>query len=619
MAALARRGPDSEGLHTWPGVALGHRRLAILDLSPAGYQPMLSDDGQIGLVFNGCIYNFLELRKDLEQRGHRFRSNSDTEVLLRGYLEWGADALARRLRGMYAFAIWDEPRRKLTLVRDRLGVKPLVYIVDKGEIAFASTITALRAAGLGGEINAGAVLDFLEFGYVTDEHAIFENFKKLPPATILEWQDGQMVERRYWRLPEAAGPEKIQFNEAVEETERRLVEAVRLRLVADVPIGALLSGGVDSGLVCWAMKKLNANVKAFTVGMPGDPSDETAAARQTAAFLGIAHEVVELPRGGPALLDEIVDAYSEPFGSQSAQAMLLVSRAVKSRATVLLTGDGGDDVFFGYPFFRNAWLAQRAAARLPDAAAPLWRATRPLIPASGPLKRMRSFLDFATEGLRGHALAHDGLPYYEQRGILGDRFRGAVLTQRMLEPSMNSARRLLFDVFAYHRKMHFTSEFMPKVDGATMYYSLEARSPFLDQEIWEFAATLSPQVRFQNGALKAVLREIARRRLGPAAAERPKQGFSVPVERWLAERWGGALNELKGNTLLQQGGWIQPGALSRAIDDALANKSVPTQLWYVLVLEKWLNRQTTSVGQVAHLPRDPASVCLLAGQGPVSR
>jgi asparagine synthase (glutamine-hydrolysing) len=279
----------------------------------------------------------------------------------------------------------------------------------------------------------------------------------------------------------------------------------------------------------------------------------------------------------------------------------------------LLTGDGGDDVFFGYPFFRNAWLAQRAALRLPDAAAPLWRATRPLIPAFGPLKRMRSFLDFATEGLRGHAQAHDGLPYYEQRGILGDRFRGAVLTQRMLEPSMHSARRLLFDVFAYHRKMHFTSEFMPKVDGATMYYGLEARSPFLDQEIWEFAATLSPEVRFQNGALKAVLREIARRRLGPAAAERPKQGFSVPVERWLAERWGGALQQLKEGTLLAQGGWVEPGALSRAIDDALASKSVPTQLWYVLVLEKWLNRQRTVVERVP----DPPLV--LAGREPAPR
>ena len=192
VQALVRRGPDSEGVAKWPNAVLGHRRLAILDLSAAGHQPMLSDDGQIGLVFNGCIYNFLELRRALEQRGHRFHSRCDTEVLLRGYEEWGIDALAGRLRGMFAFGIWDQRRRTLTLVRDHLGVKPLIYCERNGEIGFASTVRALRAAGFGGEINPDAIVDLLELGWVRDDRAIAIGIRKLPPATILEWRDGHV-------------------------------------------------------------------------------------------------------------------------------------------------------------------------------------------------------------------------------------------------------------------------------------------------------------------------------------------------------------------------------------------------------------------------------------------
>jgi asparagine synthase (glutamine-hydrolysing) len=587
MNALARRGPDSEGLAQWPGAALGHRRLAILDLSAAGHQPMLSEDGQIGLVFNGCIYNFLELRADLEKLGHRFRSQCDTEVLLRGYQEWGIDRLAPRLHGMFAFGVWDHAHGSLTLARDRLGVKPLVSCARNGEIAFASTIPALRAAGFGGEIDPQAVLDFLEYGYVTDAGAIYEGITKLPPATILEWRGGQVAQRQYWSLPETDESSAVTFEEAVEETERLLVESVRLRLISDVPIGALLSGGVDSSLVCWAMRELHANIKAFTVRAPGDPSDESAAAARTAERLGIAHEIADMP-GAEFSLDDLVNAYSEPFACESAQAMLWVSRSVKRLATVLLTGDGGDDVFLGYPFFYNAWLAQRLARRLPAAAPPAWRALRKLIPRRGPAKRAASFLDYATGGLGAHARAHDGLPYYERRSLLGERLSGRKLPQREIAESLPSARRLLYDVFAYHRRMHFTSEFMPKVDGGTMYYSLEARAPFLDHKLWEFAAALPPEIRFHGGRLKAVLREIARRRVGPEVATRAKQGFIVPMEKWLATRWSGLLDELQGGTALESGGWVRRGALTEPLRGAAQRGWVPAQLWRLLVLEHWL-------------------------------
>jgi asparagine synthase (glutamine-hydrolysing) len=591
-AALARRGPDSEGFFLWPSTALGHRRLAVLDLSAAGHQPMLSDDGQVGLVFNGCIYNFLDIREDLEKRGHRFRSRCDTEVLLRGYLEWGIDKLMPRLRGMFAFAVWDNQNRRLTLVRDRLGVKPLAYCARNGEIAFASTVAALRSAGFGGEIDPQAVLEFLEFGYVIDPRAVYEGIAKLPPATILEWEGGEIRQRQYWKLPPIEESSHITFEEAVEETERLLLEAVRLRLISDVPIGVLLSGGIDSALVCWALRKLNSDVKAFTMSAPNDVSDESAAAAHTAQALGIPHEIVRMSDTSFSL-DQMTEAFGEPFSCSSAQAMLWVAHSVKQAATVLLTGDGGDDVFLGYPFFQNAWYAQSTGRHLPGVAAGAWRLARRMVPPAGPVRRARNFLDYATGGLGAHIRAHNGLPYFERHAMLGDRLQGRHLPLRQIPPSAEAGRRLLSDVFDYHREIHFTSEFMPKIDGSTMYYALEARAPFLDQKIWEFAAALPPGVRFHGGTPKAVLREIVRRHMGPEIASRRKQGFTVPSERWLAERWSGMLDRLRGDTLLERQGWVRRGALDAPLREAFGRRWVPVQLWHLLVLEHWLERDAS--------------------------
>jgi len=589
VRALERRGPDSEGLENWDCATLGHRRLAILDLSEAGSQPMLSADRQIGIVFNGCIYNFLELRRELESRGNRFRSDCDTEVLLHGYREWGIDALVGRLRGMFAFAVWDNPRRVLTLARDRLGVKPLVFCARDGEIAFASTIAALRKAGFGGGIDPQAVLEFLEFGYVTEARAIFEGIEKLAPATIAEWHDGRLERRQYWSLPETNESAPVAFDAAVEQTEQLILEAVKLRLVSDVPLGALLSGGIDSTLVCWALRQLNANIRAFTVRAPGSDSDESAAAADTARRLGISHEIVDMPDTDFSL-DELTDAYSEPFSCPSALAMLWVSRSVKRLATVLLTGDGGDDVFLGYPSFRHVWMAQRLARRLPPAAAAAWNLARAVIPSYGPLGRAKHFLNYSTGGLGPYIRAHDGLPYYRELEMLGEPLARRELAQRQIPGSLASARRLLWEFFSYHRNQHFVSEFMVKIDGGTMHYALEARAPFLDQKIWEFAAALPPEVRFHGGNLKAVLREIVRRRVGPDVAFREKQGFTVPVERWLAERWSGMLDGLRQGTALERDGWVRRGSLETPLRDALRRQWIPLQLWRLLVLNHWLDK-----------------------------
>lgn len=588
VCALARRGPDGEGVEVWNEAVLGHRRLAIFDLSEAGKQPMMAPDRSVGVVFNGAIYNFRDLREELLALGYRFNSNTDTEVLVHGYREWGIDGLVSKLRGMFAFGLWDEVARKLFLVRDRLGVKPLVYAVRNGQIAFASTVRALRRGGFVSEIDERAVTEYLEFGFVTDERAIYQGAAKVPASSIVEWSDGLLRTREYWTPPAVNESHAPSFDEAVEETERLFLRAVERRLHADVPVGALLSGGVDSSLVCWAIARLGGEVTAFTIGTPGDPLDETADARSTAQRLKIAHRVLELSGTDTPDMDELVSAYGEPFACPSALGMLRVSRAVAASATVLLTGDGGDDVFLGYPEHRYLWLAQKAARSLPDAAARGWYAHRHNFPRRGPLRRAASFFDYTTGGLGAVACAHDGLPMYQRNNLLGDRLANATIPQRAIPWSSHSARNVLTEFLVYDRRMRFVGEYLTKVDGATMHYGLEARSPFLDQELWEFAASLPLDLRLHGGRLKAVLREFSRRRIDERVARGRKRGFSIPVQRWLVGRWRSAVEDAFRDSLLAEEKWVRAAPVLDQVKAAALRGSAPLQLWYLFVLESWL-------------------------------
>lgn len=592
MGSLARRGPDGEGLEIRDGACLGHRRLSIFDLSAAGRQPMVSDDGAVSVVFNGAIYNFLELRRELEKSGRRFRSQTDTEILIHGYREWGIRPLLARLRGMFAIGLWDNDRRSLYLLRDRLGVKPLFYVVKNGSIAFASTARALRDAGLAGAIDDQALLEYLEFGYVTDQRSIYQGVRKLPAATLLEWSNSEARTEEYWTPPPAEPRTSQSFEQIVDETEHLFLRAVKLRLEADVPVGALLSGGVDSSLVCWAMSKLGGDMQAFTVGTPGDSWDETADASATAEHLQISHRVIELSPDDSPGPEELVSAYGEPFACASALGMLRISKAIKPYATVLLTGDGGDDVFLGYPEHKNFRMAQQLALRMPVPARALWTGLRVLTPRWGLLRRGSNFLDYATRGLAAVAVAHDGLPGYQRFGILGERIRQATIAQRELEPSLASARNLLPDFLAYDRATRFVGEYMTKVDGGAMHYALEARSPFLDQELWTYASALPLEVRLRGGVLKAVLRELARRHLGERVARGAKRGFGIPVQRWLTGRWKKPFEETFHGSQLAREGYVNESRVRDALQrSAAARGEAPVQLWYLYVLETWLRNE----------------------------
>ena len=589
--SIARRGPDGEGVEVWGGAVLGHRRLAIIDLSDAGRQPMLSPDGAYGVVFNGEVYNFLDLRAELMRLGYNFVSDTDTEVLIHGYREWGIDKLVSRMRGMFAFALWDDLSQKLFLVRDRLGVKPLLYAERGDRLAFASTARALRVAGFAAEIDDHAVAEYLEFGFITDERSIYKGVKKVPAATILEWSKGRASAREYWSMPQVEESQSPSFDEAVEETERIFLEAVRLRLHADVPVGALLSGGVDSSLVCWAVARLGADLTAYTVGTPGDPLDETDDATATARGLGLSHRVVALSAAEAPDVHELVSAYGEPFACSSALGMLSVSRAVAPSARVLLTGDGGDDLFLGYPEHRHFWLAEKMARALPGNSDRWWLALRDKVPAYGPARRARSFIDYTTGGLGAVTLARYGLAMFRDTGMLGDRLRGAALAQHSIPRSVESARRLLTEFLTYDRGARFTGEYLPKVDGATMHHSVEARSPFLDQKLWEFAAALPFNVRLNGGRLKAILRELARRKIGPRVARGRKRGFGIPVGRWMVGRWRAEVEERFRDSLLDREGYLCSSAVLDQLNRSVRQGGAPNQLWYAYVLECWLRRE----------------------------
>jgi asparagine synthase (glutamine-hydrolysing) len=435
------------------------------------------------------------------------------------------------------------------------------------------------------------VAEYLEFGFITDERSIYKEVKKVPAATILEWSKGRLSARRYWATPEVDESRRPSFNEAVEEAERIFVEAVRLRLHADVPVGALLSGGVDSSLVCWAVARLGADITAYTVGTPGDPLDETDDATATARTLGLSHRVIALSATDAPDFDELVSAYGEPFACSSALGMLNVSRAVAPSARVLLTGDGGDDVFLGYPEHRHFWLAEKMARALPGGSGRWWSALRDKVPAAGPARRLRSFVDYTTGGLGSVTRARYGLAMYRETGMLGDRLRGATLSQHAIPRSLDSARRLLTEFLAYDRNVRFTGEYLPKVDGATMHHSVEARSPFLDQELWEFAARLPYDLRLNGGRLKAILRELARRKIGPRVASGRKRGFGIPVGRWLVGRWRPTVEETFRDSLLDREGYLRSNAVLEQLNRSAGRGAAPNQLWYAFVLECWLRRE----------------------------
>jgi asparagine synthase (glutamine-hydrolysing) len=586
------------------GVALANRRLAVRDLSAAGHQPMVSDDGRLVLTYNGEIYDTDELRASLEGAGRRFRGGSDTEVLLQACAEWRVDEAVRRCNGMFAFALWDRVERRLTLARDRMGIKPLYWVEKDGLFLFASELKALVGhPGWTPEIDRDALAAFARLSYVPSPLCIWKGARKMEPGTVLTFESGKAPTiARYWNMMDVAGQGRdiTDMHEAVEGLDSLLGRAVRRRLVADVPIGLFLSGGMDSATVAALMQaEGRAPVKTFTVGFAETDFDESGDAARIAKHLGTEHQEIRL---SPAeTLDHVADVarcYDEPFADSSQISSFLVSRLARQSVTVALSGDGGDEVFGGYN--RYAW-AEHHWPRLSRVPGPLRRAWAGAITAVPPVlwDRLAGVLGVHQAGEKMHKAAallalDDEAQAYRHLTGPGIDASGLVLGGNEPPPSPPPAlddameRMQVLDTVGY-----LPDDILTKVDRASMSVGLEERVPLLDHEVVAFAWRLARPLKVAGGDTKRVLRAVAEKHL-PASlfARRPKSGFAVPIGAWLR----GPLREWAGDLLSEQAlrdqGTFDAALVGRWWREHRSGRRLRHHaLWNVLMFQAWRQGQ----------------------------
>jgi asparagine synthase (glutamine-hydrolysing) len=598
-ARMVHRGPDSEGLMTAQGVALGMRRLAIIDLQ-AGEQPALSEDGRVSVILNGEIYNYRELRNELEARGHTFRSASDTEVLPHLYEEFGT-AMLDRLNGMFAFALWDARRRRLFLARDPLGEKPLYWGTFGGKLLFASEPKVLLAhPSVTTGVNPDALRQYLAFDYVPAPLSIYEGINKLPAAHALTLEDGKIETWRYWdvsyRKPATAPTE----NEAAERLRELLADSVRMRLVSDVPLGVLLSGGVDSSAVAaLAVSASAGTVKTFSISFAEKSFDESAYARGVADFLGTDHHEERLSANLAAdLVGEIGSWMDEPLSDPSLIPTYLLCRFTRQHVTVALGGDGGDEIFAGYPMYYGHRVA-RAYSRVP-------RAVRRLVvePAIRrlPVKTKNLSFDFKArrfvEGMttddlvaRHHIWFGSFAPRDQERLLAGGAKRASradVYAQaRTLFDSCDAVE--LFERMQYlDTKLYLAEDILAKVDRASMSVSLEVRAPFLDRRVVEYAASLPADFKLRGRTTKYILKRAIAPLVPAFVTRRPKKGFGVPVAEWLKGRLRPLARDLLSPSRLARHGLFDPAYVARLQDEHERGAANHRKLlWTLLVFELW--------------------------------
>ena len=590
--ALVHRGPDSAGEYGDSHAALGVRRLRIIDLV-TGDQPQCGEDERVWTVFNGEIYNFHELRDELSTQGHAFRTRSDTEVIVHLY-ERDGDAFVEKLDGMFAVAVWDAARRTLVLARDRLGKKPILLFSADGELYFASEHQAL-IAGLEStrlSVDHAAIALYLRLGYVPSPFDAFAGIRKLEPATVLTWQDGRATERRYWQPPHSIVP--VGEDEAVARVRTLFDAAVRKRLVADVPVGAFLSGGIDSSALVASMAAQSKIVRTFTIGFEEEGYSELEHARRIAQRYGTEHHEFVVRPDMTSALPLLVRHYGEPYADSSAIPTYYLSKLTRDFVTVALAGDGGDELFAGYQRYHAVRIAA-ALDRIPAALrSPILAGAQALLPRAGNQRgastRLRRFLSGARrvpseryltwlaisddEWLSSSATA-DFRPYAD--GAARELERRAAL------PVADATRRAqLLDLALY-----LPDDLLVKVDIASMANSLEVRAPFLDRSLVEYALQLPTSLMIRGKRRKWVLRKAFADTLPPENLARRKQGFGVPIGRWLRQELRPLLDEVVLSNSALERGYLRPHAVRTMVAEHLAGVDHSHRLWSLLVLELW--------------------------------
>ena len=595
---MVHRGPDSEGLFVTNGVALGMRRLAIIDLV-TGEQPAFNEDKSVAVILNGEIYNYRELRDDLEKRGHAFRSASDTEVLPHLYEEYGDDML-RELNGMFAFALWDSRRRRLLIGRDRFGEKPLYWGVFDNTLLFASEPKVLLAhPAVKPALNLQALRYYLSFDYVPAPLSIYEGINKLPAAHKLVLEDGRVDVDRYWRLSYKTAQPVPSENEAADHLRELLADAVRMRLVSDVPLGVLLSGGVDSSSVAaFAVRASTEPVKTFSISFAEASFDESAYARGVAKFLGTDHHEERLSANLAAnLVSEIGAWMDEPFSDPSLVPTYLLSRFTRKHVTVALGGDGGDEIFAGYPMYAGLRWGEFYQSLPPTLRA---RVIEPLVRMLPVKTKNLSFdykaLRFVTgaqyDAVARHHVWFGSFTPEEQTDLLTPdalaTSDGEIYAQARQLADECDNEDLVTRMQSVDTRLYLAEDILTKVDRASMAVSLEVRAPFLDPRVAEFAASLPPNYKLRGHKTKYILKKAVHELLPPFVTKRGKKGFGVPVAEWLKLNLRPLARDLLSPERVRRAGVFNPAYITRLQDEherGVANHR--KLLWTLLMFELW--------------------------------
>ena len=587
---IVHRGPDDEGVFVKEGAGLGSRRLSVIDLG-GGHQPVFNEDSSVWVVFNGEIYNFPEIRRELQKLGHSFYTRTDTEVIVHLYEEMGADCV-HKLRGMFAFALFDENRRTLLLARDRLGKKPLHYALSNERLLFGSEIKAILAAAPElAETDPEALLQYFYFGYIPDPKTAFSGIHKIPPGHLLEYENGSVRLRKYWDLPRYGTHSPRSEEDCLEELEYRLTESVRIRLLADVPVGALLSGGTDSSTVVALMSRVSgAPVKTFSIGFRHADFDETPYAREVAQTFGTDHHELILEPDVVDVVQSIGRSLEEPFGDSSMIPTFMVSQLARKHVTVALSGDGGDEAFAGYERY-GTHLRDRAVSWFPEWAGKLYR---------------RHIYNRLPRGFLGRNFAYSlSLPwserYIEAVSLVPEQRNSGLLSPDFvhtfpdpLQPfreyvQMSLATDPLSSILYLDTKTYLPGDILTKVDRMSMAASLELRVPMLDHVFFEWAATLDPAWKMRGRSQKYILRKLAHRIGVPdSVLNRPKQGFTMPLARWMRQELKELVHSLLLDSRTLQRGYLDKQGIEKLWADFLAgraNDHLP--IWRLMMFELW--------------------------------
>ena len=587
---LTHRGPDGGGFYTDGALGMGMRRLSIIDLN-TGDQPMTNEDRSVWVVFNGEIYNYRELTAALVGKGHRFATASDTEVLVHLYEEYG-ECCVDRLRGMFAFAVWDRTTQALLIARDRLGIKPLYYSIHHGRLVFGSELKALLAdPEVPREIDLQGLTAYLRYGYIAEPLTILKGIRKLPPGHLLTARDGQVEVKPYWDVLPFFAAEEWPRSEAEweEELANLLCEAVRLHLLSDVPIGAFLSGGIDSSMVVALMARaLDHPVKTFSIGFEEEAFNELPYAHEVARYLETDHHELVIHPESVDILGKIVWHFDEPFSDPSALPTYLVSKLAGESVKVVLSGDGGDELFGGYDRYLQH-LSREFADHIPNVVKRwLLRPLSKLLPNEAPGKRL--FYNLSLPPIERYL---DSISYFPPRllrcilsselfiSMTGDSDPDYIARVHGLDRAAMLVRLQALDF-----KTYLPGDILVKVDRMTMAHSLEARVPLLDHKLVEHVARLPTTLKIREGTSKYLFKQIARDYLPAHIVDRKKQGFAVPLQRWFKEELGGFLLDVLMDPETQQRGYFERREFQAFLEHQ-TNHSQPIRLWMLAMLELW--------------------------------